>query len=357
MRFTFLLPSDNLTGGARVVSVYARELIALGHEVLVLTCAEDVLPWRQRFRQYFAALRGANEVKAAVRGHIALSGVPHRVMARHGPITVNDVPDADVLVATWWETAVWMHTMPARKGRKVHLIQGYEIWFGQHMVQQVHAALKLPNIKVAISRDLKVTIEAALGPLGIAVIPNAVDPSQFNAPVRARNSVPTVGFVYSVASIKGADICAKACELARLCLPNLRVISFGTDAPDVTVPLPLGTSYYRRPSQDHLRDHYAACDAWLFGSRLDSFGLPILEAMACRTPVIAVPIGAAEDLVGGGGGVLVAKESPQEMADALVRMCTQPEPVWLRQSSLAYETAHHYSWTDATRRLLAIVSV
>ena len=91
MRFTFLLPSDNFTGGARVIAVYASELQKLGHQVLVVTCAPDPLPWRQRLRACFAPAQPAGP-----QGHIALSGVPHQVMERLGPITEADVPDADV---------------------------------------------------------------------------------------------------------------------------------------------------------------------------------------------------------------------------------------------------------------------
>jgi glycosyltransferase involved in cell wall biosynthesis len=71
----------------------------------------------------------------------------------------------------------------------------------------------------------------------------------------------------------------------------------------------LGAEYFHRPAQNELRSHYAACDAWLFGSRLECFGLPMLEAMACRTPVIAVPVGAAPDLLATGAGELVPAES------------------------------------------------
>jgi glycosyltransferase involved in cell wall biosynthesis len=176
---------------------------------------------------------------------------------------------------------------------------------------------------------------------------------QFNAPLRHKQGSPTVGFVYAVAPIKGADICAQACELARLQVPELRVVAFGADPADAQVPLPRDTAFFYRPAQDQLKEIYASCDAWLFGSRLDSFGLPILEAMACRTPVIAVPIGAATDLLGDGTGVLVAKESPQEMAAAIVAMCRQSAADWQTCSERAHRKAHGYSWDDAANLLLA----
>jgi len=249
-----------------------------------------------------------------------------------------------------------MQQLPAAKGRKVHLIQGYEVWLGDHITAQVHAALQLPNLKIAISHDLKHTIEAQLGLLDITVIPNAVDLTQFTAPPRHKQTVPTVGFVYANAHIKGADICRQACELALRSLPNLKVQAFGADRPTPDQPLPAGAEFVYRPPQTELKDIYSACDVWLFGSRLDSFGLPILEAMACRTPVVAVPIGAAPHLLGDGTGVLVPPESPKDMAQALVAVCTQTEADWQRASDKAFAKAHGYSWHDAAQRLLEVLA-
>ncbi len=357
MRITFLLPSDNLTGGNRVVAIYAQQLVARGHEVQVVTCAPDRLGLREMAR---AVRKGEwQSLKNHLtpqNGHIALSGVAHKILERPRAITAQDVPDADILIATWWETALWMHTMPKSKGRKVHLIQGYEVWLDPQAVARVHAALQLPNLKIAISSDLKQTLEEKLGEQGIQVVPNAVDLEQFNAVQREKQITPTVGFVYAHAAIKGADICMHACELARQQLPQLKVVAFGADQPSNDLPLPTGTAYFYRPEQSQLKAIYARCDAWLFGSRLDSFGLPILEAMACRTPVIAVPVGAAQDLLGDGTGVLVARESPKAMAEAIVALCSQPANDWLALSERAYREAHSYSWDDATTRLLATLT-
>lgn len=356
MRITFLLPADNLTGGARVVAIYAQRLQARGHEVLVVTCAPHRPSFRDKVRDLLRPdsvhLKGNDEPQ---QGHIALSGVAHKILDRPRAIEGRDLPDADVIVATWWETARWMHGMPSCKGRNVHLIQGYEIWLGQQTIEEVHAALRLPNLKIAISSDLKLTIENALGNLGITVIPNAVDLDQFNAPPRSKRQTPAVGFVYALAPIKGADICIRACELARQQIPELRVMAFGSDQPSSSLPLPKGTEFFYRPPQESLSQIYSSCDTWLFGSRLDSFGLPILEAMACRTPVIAVPVGAAQELLSDGTGTLVAKESPEEMAAAIVHMCRQSADSWQQCSERAYLKAHGYSWDDAVSRFIDIL--
>lgn len=364
MRITFITPQDSLTGGIRVIATYARCLQELGHSVLVL-CAS---PEREAgLRPAVRALRRADVGETwrclremfvepeRVKGHIANSGVPYAEFDRSGPPPASSLPDADFLVATWWETAVWVNAMPASKGRKVHLIQGYEIWTGGDVRERLHAALRLPNRKIAISSQLKFDIEAALGDLDIRVVPNAVDLVQFDAPHRGRSQPPTVGFTYSRQAIKGADIIRRACELARREIPSLRTLSFGSEHPSETLPLPEGTEFHFSPAQDKIASLYARCDAWLFASRLDSFGLPILEAMACRTPVIGVPIGAAPELLADGAGVLVPSESPEAMATALIALLQSPPEAWQRMSTIAYQRAHAYSWQDATALLLEAI--
>ena len=358
MRITFLAPHDSLNGGVRVVALYARLLQARGHEVCIVSSPRP----QPSLRAQLGAMRRGRwqEVRRRHRvlpGHLARSGVPWQTLERARPIRASDLPDADVVIATWWETAVWMAALPASKGAKVHLVQGYETWGDPTHDGRVDAALRLPNRKIAISRGLKDEIEAALGPLGMQVIPNAVDTQQFDAPARGRRSRPRVGFVYAQAPIKGADRYFQIIALARRELPDLEVLAFGADEVGAKMPLPEGTEYHHRPAQTALAGLYAGCDAWLFSTRVDSFGLPVLEAMACRTPVVGLPVGAAPDLLSDGCGVLVSPESETvlalQQATALVDLLKAPEADWRAMSERAYRRAHGYSWEDAAEHLEA----
>jgi glycosyltransferase involved in cell wall biosynthesis len=159
------------------------------------------------------------------------------------------------------------------------------------------------------------------------------------------------------------DEALHAIERARQVLPELRVLAFGADQSTSEWPLPAGTRYVHRPVQSALSTLYASCNAWLFASRVDSFGLPILEAMACRTPVIGVPVGAAPDLLTDGCGILVGSSEGgvsedqlvADLAAAIVNMCQQPASAWQFMSQCAYERAHSYSWSDASERLLKLL--
>jgi glycosyltransferase involved in cell wall biosynthesis len=143
----------------------------------------------------------------------------------------------------------------------------------------------------------------------------------------------------------------EACNLVREAIPSLRIVAFGNEAPDPTIPVPVGTEFHKAPPQAEIPHIYAKCDVWLFASRIDSFGLPILEAMACKTPVIGVPVGAAPELLCGGAGILLSGSSPREMADAILGFFELDANNRLSMANAAYEKAHSYTWSDATDRL------
>lgn len=348
MRITFVLPHADLSGGIRVVAVHARLLRRRGHEVLVVSTPRKLPPWRTRLR---ALLEGRGW--RAWRGgpsHLDGAEVPHRVLDRARPICDADVPDADAVIATWWETAEWVAALSPRKGAKVYFLQHHEIHEGQP-VERVKATWRLPLHKIVISRWLGRISAEDYGDSSFSLVPNSVDTELFRADPRGKQARPCVGFVYSRLGWKGADIALAAVQAARRALPDLALVSFGADLP--AAPLPAGARFHHRPPQAALASIYSACDAWLYASRAEGFGLPLLEAMACRTPVVATPAGAAPELLEGGGGALVPHADPEAMAGALLDIVRLPEPRWRALSDAAWATASGYTWEDAADRFEA----
>jgi len=77
--------------------------------------------------------------------------------------------------------------------------------------------------------------------------------------------------------------------------------------------------------------------------------------MACRTSVIATPAGAAPELVGLGGGILLDNYYPQNVAKAIIKFADLSSHDWLIYSQKSYETATAYTWDDATNLLEMIL--
>jgi glycosyltransferase involved in cell wall biosynthesis len=352
MRVTFVLAAADLSGGNRVISIYADRLQQRGHQVTVVsrprrpaTLKDQTLAWMRN--------HPIPRNRKSWPSHFDnLPNVEHRPISKYRPITADDVPDADVIIATWWETAAWVAGSPPSKGAKAYFIQHYEAHAGQD-VPAVDATWRLPLHKIIIAQWMVDLARDKFGDSDISYVPNAVDLTQFHAPPRGKQPVPTVGVMYSAVNFKGCDVSLRAFELARERIASLQLVSFGNRPPIPDMPLPKGTDYTMQPPQNRIREIYAKCDVWLVGSRSEGFGLPILEAMACRTPVIATPTGAAPELTAPGGGVLVPIEDPRTMAREIERIVQLPEEPWKTMSDAAYAVATKYTWENATDKFEA----
>ena len=319
LKITFLLPVADLSGGGRVVAIYADRLRQRGHEVTVVTRAHPPRSLRDRLRG-FHLLR-----------------------------ELRIFPDADVVVATWWETAEWVAALSPQKGAKAYFIQHHELW-GSDRPERVKATYRSPLHKITISRWLIDLMRDEYGDKDVTLVLNSVDTKQFFASPRGKQRRPTVGFLYhATVGWKGGDVVAKVLALAKAQLPNLHVVSFGALPQSPELPLPEGSTFVCRPAQDKIRDLYAQCDVWLCGSRAEGFHLPPLEAMACRCPVVSTRVGGPIDIIEEGKqGRLVAVDDVDGLARRLVEVLSLDEASWRAMSDAALEIALRYTWDDAT---------
>ncbi len=274
-------------------------------------------------------------------------GVPWTILDRTGPLSDSDLPEADVLVLTWWETVEWTRELSPSRGVPCHFVQAYEVFGGPK--EKVDQVLALPLFKITVSRWLEKLLIDRFSPPGVELVPNAVDLERFNVPARGKQPEPTAGVMYSSTPNKGCDLAFAAFEIARRKNPRLRLISFGPTRSPRVPPLPEGTDYFPDPPQEAIPGIYASCDVWVFPGRNEGFGLPILEAMACRTPVVGTPTGAAPEILEEGRGVLVPHEDPEAMAEGILRVTSMEEDAWRELSAKAREFTENYTWDDASR--------
>jgi glycosyltransferase involved in cell wall biosynthesis len=350
MKITFVLPLTSTNGGIRVVATYARILHERGHDVTVIS---QTGPSPAGWKPVVKHLLGIRKRRAAAPSPLLdFLGPDHRIVRCRHPVDPADVPDGDVVVATWWATAEYVAALPASKGEKFYLLQDYEV-FPNLPADRVIATYHLPLSKIAVSQYIQNEIETNHGAQVIDVVPNAVDVDQFAAPMRHRNDTITVGFLYTERPRKNIALAIEAIKLARARLFDLRVKAFGSKPPDAALPLPAWVDYHQNPAQQDIPGIYAACDAWLFTSEKEGFGLPILEAMACRTPVLATRAGAAADLIDGTNGTLLPA-TPEAFADEIQGFAEMSDADWQGYSEAANRTATAHTWQDATDRLLDI---
>jgi glycosyltransferase involved in cell wall biosynthesis len=345
VRITFVLPYAGLAGGIRGIAQYSGRLRQRGHEVLVVSTPKLRATLGDRL---LSCLTGNGWQRDPVSGpsHLDNVDVSHKIIDRFRPVTDEDVPEADVVVATWWVTARWVAKLSASKGAKAYFMQDYGM-DGQEL-RRIIPTWSLPLHILTISPWLVDLIQSHCPGTAVSLIPYAVDQEVFYAPPRGKQELPTIGLAYRRRWSKGTDIALNAVRIARRMVPSLQLVAYGPERPGRPLPLPANTSYKCQATDEEIRQIYASCDAWLFASRLEGFGLPTLEAMACRAPVIGTPAGAAPELLANGAGILVGPESPGEMAGAIEQLCMLSDSQWRAISDAAYAKATSYTLDEAT---------
>ncbi len=348
MRITFIQPTVDMSGGTRVVAIYAKLLAQMGHDVLVVSPPPKPVSLAGRARSWIKG-RGWPKNLVSLPSHFDGSDVYHRTLDRWRPVGEDDVWDADVVIATWWETAEWVKRFAPPKGVKVYFIQGHEV-FSYLPVERCRATYRLPFHKIVVSQCLKTVMSTHYSDNGVDVVPNSVDRTQFFAPIRGKQAIPTVGFLYSPGELKGVAVALEALRRVRRRVPELRSLSFGIHAPSPELGLPHGTEFFLLPPQAEIRLVYSRCDVWVTASRSEGFNLPALEAMACRTPVVATRTGWPEEAVKTGiNGVLVDIDDVDGVANGIEWVLSRSDEQWRGLSSNAYSTSTVGSWQASAR--------
>ena len=89
-------------------------------------------------------------------------------------------------------------------------------------------------------------------------------------------------------------------------------------------------------------------------SAYESYGLVVLEALACGVPVVATATGCAPDVVTDGLNGTVVTGSPADLAAGLQRVLALPTDATRRA---ARATAEQHSWREVARRYVAVMTV
>lgn len=96
---------------------------------------------------------------------------------------------------------------------------------------------------------------------------------------------------------------------------------------------------------------YSAAEFFVFPSLYEGFGLPILESLACGTPVLSADNSCLPE-AGGAGALYVDAESTQSIADGIVQLATRPK---LREQLAKAGSVHvrAFTWQRSAHQLFA----
>lgn len=354
MYVTFVLPVvPPLAGGNRVVFEYGNQLVDMGHEVSIVFPAQSA---DRRYDEWFGLKSKLRVVKHGLmrmiqgkaiewfdlRKEVRFVEVPN-LLERH-------IPDADIIVATFWSTAPWVNGYSERKGRKFYLIQHYEAEI-MGPKEMVDATWRMPLRKIVIARWLKDLAEREFGEKIYELITNGVNFDHFFNENKVFNIPRRIGMMYHPAYWKGISDGIKAFEIAREKHPEIRLVMFGVYRPDFF--LPDYVEFHHKPYGESLRRLYCSLDIFLSPSWTEGCQLPPMEAMSCQCALVATDVGGVPDYTVPGETALVSPpRKPELLAENIIALLDDPER--LQQISLAgYRKIREFTWQKAAKKLEA----
>ncbi|TLM75621.1 glycosyltransferase family 4 protein [Microbulbifer harenosus] len=347
MKVTFAFPVPSLCGGCRVVAIYAQALANNGHEVTI------VCPSHKN-GGVAATLKRLMKGDIFLRDHLAhshfsnLAGVNIIQLPPAKMSSPSFYPRADVLVATWWKTVEWIAGFPEEKGKKCYFVQHHEVHDEQPR-ERVELTYKTPYPKIVIAEWLSKVMAEQYDDHRTHLVPNAVDHTLFFREEDTTAAEFTVCSMYSETRFKGVDITLSAFSRVRERIPQAHMIMFGAEPLRDGRTLPEGVEFVLAPSRAKLRQIYASSRAYVFSSRSEGFGLPILEALACGCPVVATDAGCAPEYIRNGvNGYINEVDDVDGQANSIESILRLESAAWVTMSKAAIDAVANSSWSNSS---------
>ena len=191
-------------------------------------------------------------------------------------------------------------------------------------------------------------------------------PEKTREEVRRRYGLPQRFLLYvgSIEERKNLMLVARALDLMRRRHPE--------ETDDISIVAVQRRTDYTDTIRDYLKNHrladrflffhgvtfadlpsfYRLATAFVYPSRIEGFGIPMLEAISAGLPAIGCT-GSCLEEAGGPDSAYVSPDDPEEMAETIRRVWTDQE-VRRRMTERGREYAHRFSDENLCRDLMAV---
>ena len=306
-----------MTGGNLVLLELANRLAGRGHDVWMLFPHADS-PWWKPRRFLRAKARDA-------RLRPWIDWFELRVPVVRCPrLEDRFVPDADATLVSHWRDVPSVAALADAKGRKLYYVQAYEPDFLDDPEEKAaaDATYRLPLEHVVPSSWLGRLLRDRFGRPSTK-IGYGLDFARFPlADSRPSHDPPRFLMQHHYLEVKGVADGLRAFEIARREVPELTLSVFGARSHDVaTADRRLGFVLPADVGRLYL-DH----DVFIWPSRREGYGLPPVEAMACRCAVVTTDNGGSEEFAVPDETALVSPPGDVEaLAANIVRLARDAE--------------------------------
>ena len=314
MKILHISSAQTLGGGERHLADLANALVTRGHEVFAVVRPGSPL---------IAELTGLpRENMSTLPLRNALDAPSARSLARF--IRKHEIEIVHAHMARDYPLASYA----VRRNPGAKLVVTRHVLFPLnrlHSITLSHAA-RVIAVSEAVARQLRA--QGLVPRERIVVVPNGIDVQRFE---NARSQFDRIGFcrrwkipadcllvgaVGEIKSLKGHEDFARAAAIVARRFPNVHFLIAGKDSSrtgehraaleDLIARLDLTKHVHLVGWLDDVAQFYCALDVLVSASHTESFGLAIVEAMACGTAVVATETEGAREIIQNGESGLLA---------------------------------------------------
>ncbi len=187
---------------------------------------------------------------------------------------------------------------------------------------------------IALSDDWKMKFEKSFGLRNCVAIENGIDMMRFQTAVsEGRDHPHTFVSLGRLGHRKGTYDILDAVEIAVQKVPDLMVYLGGDGETEQVKELAA-----KKKIEDHVKivgwadfdkkiELLKKSSVFLLPSYNEGLPMAILEAMACGKAIISTTVGAIPEVISEENGILITAGDVNALADAMIKMCTDPEYV------------------------------
>jgi glycosyltransferase involved in cell wall biosynthesis len=223
---------------------------------------------------------------------------------------------------------------------------------------------------IAISQAVRdVLLKGGIDPSVIEVVPSGIDFSPFEAALpkdflRKEFGFAAddflVGIVAALENHKGHKYLLEAASLIKRQAPQVKIVVVGKGSLELELDrlakdLRVDDLVFFLGFREDVPRILASLDVFVLSSYLEGLGTSIMDAMACRLPVVATAVGGVPELVRDNEtGLLVLPRDPQAIAEAILRLYGD-RALGARLGRRGYEVVHEkFSAEAMARKIIAV---
>ena len=338
--------------GTQIATYFIAEHLARrGHLVHVITSLDEGLPDESYEKGFY--IHRIPLIKIRIFGALFFWRAIIRTIRKIDP----DLVHAQSLISG-------MPALISKKMLKIPYVvwgQGSDVYLPNGLVKLTSkTVIKNADSAIALTENMKKVMQDIYN-RDIAVVPNGIELGVNVEKPHVRileETYKRILFVGRLHPVKGVRYLIQAMQLIHARRPETKLILVGDGEErdyleDLTDHLGIRecVDFVGEVPHERIIDYLDHADVFVLPSLSESFGIVLLEAMACGLPIVATRVGGIPEIIEDGvNGYLVNPGAYQEMSER-IQLLLRDEPSTAEMSRNNRQKATGYSWEQVVNKL------